>query len=76
MTELLEKAIELARKALPEQQDRVARRLIDSLASEDARQEVIRQKEAQWREENREAIEWYNDYIAQNGLPLARYRRF
>lgn len=31
-------------------------------------------REAEWKEVNREAIESYNRYIRENGLPLARYR--
>ncbi len=30
----------------------------------------------EWRRENREAIESWNDWVAENGLPLARYRLF
>ena len=29
-----------------------------------------------WKEENREAIEAWNKYVEENGLPLARYRQF
>jgi antitoxin CcdA len=29
-----------------------------------------------WKEENREAIESWNPYVAEHGLPLAKYRRF
>lgn len=29
-----------------------------------------------WREENREALEGWNKYIEEHGLPLAKYRQF
>lgn len=38
--------------------------------------EVKRTCEAAWKEENRAAIESWNDYTRKNGLPLAKYRRF
>ncbi|MBL8649010.1 MAG: type II toxin-antitoxin system CcdA family antitoxin [Sphingopyxis sp.] len=38
--------------------------------------EVKKAREAAWREENRAAIESWNDYTRRNGLPLAKYRRF
>lgn len=38
--------------------------------------EVKKAREAAWKEENREAIESWNEYIRKNGLPLAKYRRF
>ena len=37
---------------------------------------VRRKKEELWLIENREAIESWNEYIRQNGLPLARFRQF
>jgi antitoxin CcdA len=37
---------------------------------------VRRERERQWLEENREALESYNAYIDANGLPLAKYRQF
>lgn len=33
-------------------------------------------REARWIEENREAIEASNRWVADNGLPLAEFRRF
>ncbi len=30
----------------------------------------------QWRRENRAAIECYNEWIAEHGLPLEEFRRF
>ncbi|MBJ7440996.1 MAG: type II toxin-antitoxin system CcdA family antitoxin [Sphingopyxis sp.] len=38
--------------------------------------EVKKAREAAWKEENRAAIESWNDYIRKNGLPLAKYRQF
>lgn len=37
---------------------------------------VKTEKERVWREENREAIESWNRYVAEHGLPLAKYRMF
>ena len=31
---------------------------------------------AKWLEENRAALEGYNAWVDQNGLPLAKYRQF
>jgi antitoxin CcdA len=39
-------------------------------------QEVKRRYWEQWREENREAFAAYNARIAQEGLPLEKYRTF
>ena len=33
-------------------------------------------KERAWQEENREAIESWNEWVAKNGLPLEEYRQF
>jgi antitoxin CcdA len=38
--------------------------------------EVKAAREARWLAENREAIESWNDYVEQHGLPLAQYRQF
>ena len=37
---------------------------------------VRREKERAWKEENREAIEGWNAWVKENGLPLAKYRQF
>lgn len=34
------------------------------------------EKERRWRQENAEAIQADNDYVAKHGLPLAKYRQF
>jgi len=33
-------------------------------------------KAEQWKRENAEALESFNDYVEKNGLPLAKYRQF
>ena len=38
--------------------------------------EVKKAREAAWKEENRAAIESWNEYTRKNGLPLAKYRLF
>jgi antitoxin CcdA len=38
--------------------------------------EIARLRGLKWREENREALEYYNDYIRANGLPLEKLRMF
>ncbi len=37
---------------------------------------VRKEKERRWKEENREAIEGWNQWVRENGLPLAKYRQF
>lgn len=37
---------------------------------------VRREKERLWKEENREAIERWNRYFEENGLPFSEYRGF
>lgn len=37
---------------------------------------VGREKGRRWKEENREAIEGWNEWVRVNGLPLAKYRQF
>ena len=38
--------------------------------------EVTAVRRQRWLEQNQEAIQSYNDYVAQHGLPLAAYRQF
>jgi len=38
--------------------------------------EVYEARKRQWIEENREAIDGWNAWVAEHGLPLARYRQF
>ena len=37
---------------------------------------VRKEKERRWKEENREALESWNAWVEENGLPLAKYRQF
>lgn len=37
---------------------------------------VRKEKERVWKEENREAIEGWNRYFEENGLPFSEYRGF
>jgi antitoxin CcdA len=37
---------------------------------------IAEERAARWKEENREAIESWNDWVAENGLPLASKRLF
>ena len=39
-------------------------------------EEVARVRRERWLEENREAIEAYNERVEREGLPLAAYRQF
>lgn len=47
-------------------------RTVDALLAE----EVKRQYWLRWNEQNREAIDQYNERIEREGLPLAQYRTF
>jgi antitoxin CcdA len=38
--------------------------------------EVKKARDDKWIEENREAIQFWNRYVEENGLPLAKYRMF
>jgi len=38
--------------------------------------EVAAAKARQWQAENKPAMDAWNDYVEQNGLPLAQYRQF
>lgn len=40
------------------------------------RDAVRKQKSAQWLEENRAALDGYNTWVEQHGLPLEKYRQF
>ncbi len=37
---------------------------------------VSEEKSRRWKEENREAIEGWNKWVEENGLPLAKHRMF
>ena len=48
-----------------------------SRAAESGIAEAVRaEKGRRWLEENREAIDYYNAYVAEHGLPLYQYRQF
>lgn len=48
-----------------------------SQASERGVEQAVRKARAQrWLEENQPALDAYNDYVAEHGLPLAKYRSF
>jgi len=38
--------------------------------------EIQQQKEQRWLDENRGAMDEYNDWIGKNGLPLVEFRQF
>jgi antitoxin CcdA len=38
--------------------------------------EVKKARDAAWKEENRAAIESWNEYIRKNGMPYDKYRQF
>jgi antitoxin CcdA len=38
--------------------------------------EVAKVTAKRWRDDNRAAMESWNDYVEQNGLPLAEFRQF
>ena len=38
--------------------------------------EVTKSRAERWREENRSAIEYWNRWVEENGLPLEEYRQF
>jgi antitoxin CcdA len=40
------------------------------------KQQVAKTRAEAWLEANREAIEGWNAWVAEHGLPLARYRQF
>ncbi len=45
---------------------------VDQLLTE----EVLKQHWAHWNDENAQAIKSYNERVARDGLPLAKYRSF
>lgn len=48
-----------------------------SQAAEKGLDEAVRKAKGDaWLEENRERIEAWNDWVAENGLPLEKYRMF
>jgi antitoxin CcdA len=49
---------------------------ISRVAEEGIAKAVAEEKARLWKLENREAIEFWNKYVEENGLPLAKYRQF
>lgn len=48
-----------------------------SRAAEVGIEKAVREEKARrWKEENRGAIEGWNKWVKENGLPLAKYRMF
>lgn len=48
-----------------------------SQACEEGLSKQVRQSmKEEWQRENREAIQSWNKWVAENGLPLAKYRQF
>lgn len=48
-----------------------------SRAAEDGIAKAVKaERERRWLEENAEAIKAHNEYFAEHGLPLAKYRQF
>lgn len=39
-------------------------------------EQVAETRAERWLAENRDALDYWNDYVEKNGLPLARYRQF
>ena len=49
---------------------------LSRLAEEGIAAAVREEKNRRWKEENQEAIESWNEWVRENGLPLAKYRLF
>ena len=49
---------------------------ITAAASAGIKQAISKEKGRRWLEENREALEYFNQWVAEHGLPLAKYRMF
>lgn len=49
---------------------------LSQLAEEALAKAVAEEKSRLWKEENREALEAWNEHVEKNGLPLAKYRLF
>ncbi len=39
-------------------------------------EQVKKARRDEWLDQNKEALEWSNDYVEKHGLPLAKYRMF
>ena len=49
---------------------------ISLAAARGLQQAVARTRAERWLEENKPALDAYNEYVAEHGLPLAKYRSF
>jgi antitoxin CcdA len=49
---------------------------VSRLAEEGIAAAVREEKGRRWKEENREAMESWNEWVRENGLPFAEYRGF
>jgi antitoxin CcdA len=49
---------------------------VSRAAEEGIAKAVADEKARRWLKENKEALEQWNKYVEQNGLPLAKYRLF
>lgn len=49
---------------------------MSEICEEGLQREVRKALAEEWKRENREAIESWNKWVEQNGLPLAKYRHF
>ena len=49
---------------------------LDEQTADALAEEVKRRYWEKWREDNKDAIDAYNERIRQEGLPLAKYRTF
>ena len=47
-----------------------------SQACEALREATRKERDRQWQDENREAIQAWNAWLEENGLPLEKYRQF
>ncbi len=65
--------------SLPSDLIEEARRLninISKACEQGLEREVAKTRAEQWQEENRGAIEYWNAWVEEHGLPLAEYRQF
>ena len=65
--------------SLPSELIEEARRLninISKACEQGLERQVAKTRAEQWQEENRGAIEYWNAYVEEHGLPLAEYRQF
>ena len=82
MTARLNKSVAAKRTthiSLPSELIEEARRLyidISKACEQGLELQVAKSRAERWQEENREAIEYWNAYVDEHGLPLAKYRQF